>query len=106
MSFFFSLSFTIHFYVPLPLLVYLSLFVYVSFPLCLPLSLPLSQHPLFLDADIFLHLMKKCLNGNLFNFSDKQFNFFTFLLGYCDVLMGALCIDTQITIRSDREFYL
>ena len=39
--------------------------------------------------------MTKYLNGNPFNFSDKHFNFFTFLLGHCDVLMGALCTNNK-----------
>ena len=64
-----------------------------SLSLCLCLSL--SQRLLSLGADLVLHSMTKYLNGNPFNFSDKHFNFFTFLLGHCDVLMGALCTNNK-----------
>ena len=39
--------------------------------------------------------MTKYLNGNPFNFSNKHFKFSTFLLGHCDVLMGALCTNNK-----------
>ena len=39
--------------------------------------------------------MTKYLNGNPFNFNNKHFKFSTFLLGHCDVLMGALCTNNK-----------
>ena len=78
-----SVSFPLHF----------SLSLSLRLSLCLCLSL--SQRPLSLGADLVLHSMTKYLNGNPFNFSDKHFNFSTFLLGHCDVLMGALCTNNK-----------
>ena len=86
-SFFVSLPLSVSF----PLHSSLSLSLRLSLCLCLSLS----QRPLSLGADLVLHSMTKYLNGNPFNFSDKHFNFFTFLLGHCDVLMGALCINNK-----------
>ena len=87
------------FFVSLPLSVsfpfHFSLSLSLRLSLCLCLSLSLSQHLLSLGADLVLHSMTKYLNGNPFNFSDKHFNFFTFLLGHCDVLMGALCTNNK-----------
>ena len=55
----------------------------------------MSQRPLSLGANLVLHSMTKYLNGNPFNFSNKHFEFSTFLLGHCDVLMGALCTNNK-----------
>ena len=55
----------------------------------------MSQRPLSLGANLVLHSMTKYLNGNPFNFSNKHFKFSTFLLGHCDVLMGALCTNNK-----------
>ena len=86
-SFFVSLPLSVSF----PLHFSLSLSLRLSLCLCLSLS----QRLLSLGADLVLHSMTKYLNGNPFNFSDKHFNFFTFLLGHCDVLMGALCTNNK-----------
>ena len=92
-SFYLFLSLSL--FSPLSLSVSLSLCFFFHLFLLLSISFSLSQRPLSLGANLVLHSMTKYLYGNPFNFSNKHFKFSTFLLGHCDVLMGALCTNNK-----------